>query len=48
MIRVFSGHQWLEAAVEHHDCNVAVCLTTLKLAQVCYWIKEDSKSCHSE
>ena len=48
MIRVFSGHPWLEVAGEHHDYSVAVRLTTLKFAQICYWIKGDSKSCHTE
>lgn len=48
MIRVFSGHQWLEVVVEHHNYNVAVCLSALKLAQICYWTKGDSKSCLNE
>ncbi|KAM9227019.1 LOW QUALITY PROTEIN: serine protease 23-like [Leptosomus discolor] len=41
VIRVFSGHHWLEP-------NVAVCLTALKFAQICYCIKWDSKSCLTE
>uniref|UniRef100_A0A8D0FFT2 Peptidase S1 domain-containing protein n=1 Tax=Strix occidentalis caurina TaxID=311401 RepID=A0A8D0FFT2_STROC len=48
VVRVFSGHQWLEVAGEHHNGNDAVCLTALKFAQICYWIKGDSKSCHTE
>ncbi|KAM7094944.1 LOW QUALITY PROTEIN: serine protease 23-like [Ciconia maguari] len=48
VMRVFSGHQWLEVAGEHHSYNVAVCLIALKFAQICYWIKGDSKSCCTE
>lgn len=34
----------VEVAREHEDYNVAVCLTTLKIAQICYWITGNSKS----
>ncbi|XP_068813685.1 serine protease 23-like [Struthio camelus] len=48
VIGVFSGHQWLEVGGEQHDYNVAVRLSALKFAQICYWIKGDYKSCQNE
>ncbi|MEE6525816.1 hypothetical protein FKM82_026072 [Ascaphus truei] len=39
VIGVFSGHQWVEVSGEPRDYNVAVRLTPLKYAQICYWIR---------
>lgn len=45
IIGIFSGHQW----VDHHgipeDFNVAVRITPLKYAQICYWIKGNYIDC---
>ncbi|XP_005997200.1 serine protease 23 [Latimeria chalumnae] len=48
IIGVFSGHQWLEIDGEHHDYNVAVRVTSLKYAQICYWINGDHKYCQKD
>lgn len=47
MIRVFLGHQWVEV-LGSTMTNIAIRLTALKFAQICYCIKGDSKSCHTE
>ncbi|XP_043913340.1 serine protease 23-like [Protopterus annectens] len=48
IIGIFSGHQWLELNGEHRDYNVAVRFSSLKYAQICYWIKGNHKDCHTK
>ncbi|XP_053328611.1 serine protease 23-like [Spea bombifrons] len=48
VIGIFSGHQWVEVSGEPKDYNVAVRLTPLKHAQICYWIREANYSCRYE
>ncbi|KAM4662479.1 serine protease 23-like [Discoglossus pictus] len=48
VIGVFSGHQWVEVSGEPMDYNVAVRLTPLKYAQICYWIQGANFSCQNE
>ncbi|XP_053555050.1 serine protease 23-like [Bombina bombina] len=48
VIGVFSGHQWVEISGEPKDYNVAVRLTPLKYAQICYWIRGSSFNCQNE
>nr|DBA21751.1 TPA: hypothetical protein GDO54_018352 [Pyxicephalus adspersus] len=48
VIGVFSGHQWVEVSGEPREYNVAVRLTPLKYAQICYWIRKTNGSCHDE
>uniref|UniRef100_A0A8B9MDE9 Peptidase S1 domain-containing protein n=1 Tax=Accipiter nisus TaxID=211598 RepID=A0A8B9MDE9_9AVES len=38
------GWKWLGSTMT----NIAIRLTALKFAQICYWIKGDSKSCNTE
>lgn len=45
IIGVFSGHQWVEKQGASQDYNVAVRLTPLKYAQICYWIKGNFVDC---
>lgn len=45
VIGIFSGHQWLEINGENRDYNVAVRLTPLKFAQICYWVHGNSAHC---
>ncbi|XP_069800086.1 serine protease 23-like [Dendropsophus ebraccatus] len=46
VIGVFSGHQWVEVSGKPKEYNVAVRLTPLKYAQICYWIRGTNSSCH--
>ncbi|KAG9340962.1 hypothetical protein JZ751_020155 [Albula glossodonta] len=48
VIGVFSGHQWLEIDGENHDFNVAVRLTPLKFAQICYWVHGSRVDCSKD
>ncbi|XP_028293083.1 serine protease 23-like [Gouania willdenowi] len=45
VIGVFSGHQWVERQGAPQDFNVAVKITPLKYAQICYWIKGNFVDC---
>ncbi|KAM6943322.1 serine protease 23-like [Xenentodon cancila] len=45
VIGVFSGHQWVERQGASQDFNVAVRITPLKYAQICYWIKGNFVNC---
>ncbi|XP_062855870.1 serine protease 23 [Trichomycterus rosablanca] len=45
VIGIFSGHQWLEVDGENRDYNVAVRLTPLKFAQICYWVHGNKADC---
>uniref|UniRef100_A0A3Q3XCE6 Inactive serine protease 35 n=1 Tax=Mola mola TaxID=94237 RepID=A0A3Q3XCE6_MOLML len=47
IIGVFSGHQWVDVNGEgtQQDYNVAVRITPLKYAQICYWVNGDSSEC---
>ncbi|XP_071771124.2 serine protease 23-like [Centroberyx gerrardi] len=45
VIGVFSGHQWVERQGTSQEFNVAVRITPLKYAQICYWIKGNYVDC---
>ncbi|CAL9707031.1 unnamed protein product [Knipowitschia caucasica] len=45
VIGIFSGHQWLEIDGENRDYNVAVRITPLKFAQICYWVHGNRLDC---
>lgn len=45
VIGVFSGHQWVERQGASQEFNVAVRITPLKYAQICYWIKGNFMDC---
>lgn len=47
IIGVFSGHQWVDVNGNggQQDFNVAVRITPLKYAQICYWVHGDSSEC---
>ncbi|XP_037533086.1 inactive serine protease 35 [Nematolebias whitei] len=47
IIGVFSGHQWVDINGNgmQQDYNVAVRITPLKYAQICYWVHGDSSKC---
>ncbi|XP_068596646.1 serine protease 23 [Brachionichthys hirsutus] len=45
VIGIFSGHQWLEIDGENRDFNVAVRITPLKFAQICYWVHGNRLDC---
>ncbi|XP_034739361.1 serine protease 23 isoform X1 [Etheostoma cragini] len=45
VIGIFSGHQWLEIDGENRDYNVAVRITPLKFAQICYWVHGNRIDC---
>lgn len=47
IIGVFSGHQWVDVNGNgmQQDYNVAVRITPLKYAQICYWVHGDSSAC---
>uniref|UniRef100_A0A3Q4BSJ6 Serine protease 23 n=1 Tax=Mola mola TaxID=94237 RepID=A0A3Q4BSJ6_MOLML len=45
VIGVFSGHQWVERHGASQEFNVAVRITPLKYAQICYWIKGNFVDC---
>lgn len=48
VIGIFSGHQWLEIDGENRDYNVAVRITPLKFAQICYWVHGNRLDCTQE
>lgn len=48
VIGIFSGHQWLEIDGENRDYNVAVRITPLKFAQICYWVHGNRVDCSQE
>lgn len=48
VIGIFSGHQWLEIDGESRDYNVAVRITPLKFAQICYWVHGNRLDCSQE
>ncbi|KAM8974962.1 serine protease 23 [Pelodytes ibericus] len=45
IIGIFSGHQWEDKNGDKQDYNVAVRITPLKYAQICYWIKGNYIDC---
>ncbi|XP_053564613.1 serine protease 23 [Bombina bombina] len=45
IIGIFSGHQWVDNNGEPQDFNVAVRITPLKYAQICFWIKGNYIDC---
>lgn len=45
VIGVFSGHQWVERRGASQEFNVAVRITPLKYAQICYWVKGNFLDC---
>nr|XP_020491480.1 serine protease 23-like [Labrus bergylta] len=45
VIGIFSGHQWLEIDGENRNYNVAVRITPLKFAQICYWVHGNRLDC---
>nr|XP_020442721.1 serine protease 23-like [Monopterus albus] len=45
VIGIFSGHQWLEIDGENRDYNVAVRITPLKFAQICFWVHGNRLDC---
>nr|XP_033805768.1 serine protease 23 [Geotrypetes seraphini] len=45
IIGIFSGHQWVDQNDAPQDFNVAVRITPLKYAQICFWIKGDYADC---
>ncbi|KAE8603066.1 hypothetical protein XENTR_v10014208 [Xenopus tropicalis] len=45
IIAIYSGHQWVDVNNQQQDYNVAVRITPLKYAQICYWIHGNHASC---
>ncbi|KAA0722665.1 Serine protease 23 [Triplophysa tibetana] len=45
VIGIFSGHQWVDLGGAPQEFNVAVRITPLKYAQICYWIKGNYVDC---
>ncbi|XP_036104691.1 inactive serine protease 35 [Molossus molossus] len=45
LIAVYSGHQWVDVHGVQKDYNVAVRITPLKFAQICFWIHGDDADC---
>ncbi|XP_040196031.1 serine protease 23 isoform X2 [Rana temporaria] len=45
IIGIFSGHQWVDKNGDKQDFNVAVRITPLKYAQICFWIKGNYIDC---
>ncbi|KAM4771753.1 inactive serine protease 35 [Rhinophrynus dorsalis] len=45
IIAIYSGHQWVDVNNEQQDYNVAVRITPLKYAQICYWIHGNHANC---
>ncbi|KAG7315735.1 hypothetical protein KOW79_020601 [Hemibagrus wyckioides] len=45
VIGIFSGHQWVDLNGASQEFNVAVRITPLKYAQICYWIKGNYVDC---
>ncbi|XP_041438648.1 serine protease 23 [Xenopus laevis] len=48
IIGIFSGHQWVDKDGDKQDFNVAVRITPLKYAQICFWIKGNYADCRDE
>uniref|UniRef100_UPI00398EED7C serine protease 23-like n=1 Tax=Pristiophorus japonicus TaxID=55135 RepID=UPI00398EED7C len=48
IVGIFSGHQWVDLNGVQQDYNVAVRITPLKYAQICYWIKGTYRDCRSD
>ncbi|XP_042189608.1 inactive serine protease 35 [Callorhinchus milii] len=45
IIGVFSGHQWVDVKGAQQDYNVAVRITPLKYAQICFWVHGNYADC---
>ncbi|OCT80507.1 inactive serine protease 35 [Xenopus laevis] len=45
IIAIYSGHQWVDVNNQQLDYNVAVRITPLKYAQICYWIHGNHENC---
>ncbi|XP_029458131.1 serine protease 23 isoform X2 [Rhinatrema bivittatum] len=45
IIGIFSGHQWVDQHGSPQDFNVAVRITPLKYAQICFWIRGNYMDC---
>ncbi|XP_053312543.1 serine protease 23 [Spea bombifrons] len=45
IIGIFSGNQWVDKDGNMQDFNVAVRITPLKYAQICFWIKGNYLDC---
>ncbi|XP_053565060.1 inactive serine protease 35 [Bombina bombina] len=45
IIAIYSGHQWMEVDGAQQDFNVAVRITPLKYAQICFWIHGNHADC---
>lgn len=45
IVGIFSGHQWVDRNGDRQDFNVAVRITPLKYAQICFWIKGNYIDC---
>ncbi|XP_002736794.1 serine protease 23-like [Saccoglossus kowalevskii] len=46
VVGVFNGHMWVESRGSSDDFNVAVLITPLKYAQLCFWLEGDYSSCN--
>ncbi|XP_075454039.1 inactive serine protease 35 [Ascaphus truei] len=45
IVAIYSGHQWVDVNGSQQDYNVAVRITSLKYAQICFWIHGNSADC---
>ncbi|KAM9316612.1 inactive serine protease 35 [Gastrophryne carolinensis] len=45
IIAVYSGHQWVNVGDEEQDYNIAVRITPMKYAQICFWVHGNSAKC---
>uniref|UniRef100_A0A8C4VFF8 Inactive serine protease 35 n=1 Tax=Gopherus evgoodei TaxID=1825980 RepID=A0A8C4VFF8_9SAUR len=45
IIAIYSGHQWMDVNGVQQDYNVAVRITPLKYAQICFWIHGNDENC---
>ncbi|XP_023969972.1 inactive serine protease 35 isoform X1 [Chrysemys picta bellii] len=45
IIAIYSGHQWVDVNGVQQDYNVAVRITPLKYAQICFWIHGNDENC---
>ncbi|XP_074844965.1 inactive serine protease 35 [Carettochelys insculpta] len=45
IIAVYTGHQWVDVNGVQQDYNVAVRITPLKYAQICFWINGNDENC---
>uniref|UniRef100_A0A8C8VNW4 Inactive serine protease 35 n=1 Tax=Pelusios castaneus TaxID=367368 RepID=A0A8C8VNW4_9SAUR len=45
IIAVYSGHQWVDVNGMQQDYNVAVRITPLKYAQICFWVHGNDENC---